>query len=194
MRHWDLSRDWFCNWFPFWTPVVHAGYEMRAGNREKRGGRWGAAEKASVVRGSMYLVPQQRHPIAEEDSPRWAEKVKGGFERVTANCCLHNSAIWSSEISGACNSENHSKARFSAVTMSVCLAWLYFTKLFVSEQQEAMNATSYLYNMFLKNCFSPSTYSLLFSHFCKKERKKSLPKAGAPQSHLLPAQSVGVCR
>lgn len=168
------------------------GVKVRVGGGIRSEGRWTIA-KVSMVRSSEYLDPRWGHKHLREAIQRERRSSKGDVWGYQCTLChLHNSAIWSSEISGAYNFENHGKAR---VLLPECLSCLgLLTKLFVSEQQQAVNTASYLY---IFNYFSPLTSSLFFSHFCfKKIQQEQQPSpylamAGAPLVTPSPSPELG---
>lgn len=99
--------------------------------------------------------------------------------------------------SGALKFQVHVISRITAkrVLLPECLSCLgLLTKLFVSEQQQAVNTAGYLY---IFNYFSPLTCSLFFSHFCfKKIQQEQQPSpylamAGAPLVTPSPSPELG---
>lgn len=98
----------------------------------------------SVVSGPKYLDPSDQAAEGGNQGRRRSQRER--LEDVQANRRRHNSTFRSSKISDTCNSENPGRARL--VLLLSCLSCLgLLTKLFVSEQQERVDTTSYLYNM-----------------------------------------------
>ena len=146
----------------------------------------------SVVSSPKYLDPSE-----DTRQPRKATKAKGEakgrglrMSRQTADVTILPS--------GARKFQMRAIWRITAKLVYCCyhlvrLASVYFLSC-LSQNNRRQWTPHVIYIIWVFNCFSLSTCSLFFSHFCKKERKKKIsPSLQSTCTCLLPAQSRVVC-